>query len=82
MLASEASSLLLLSSAMTFTFTVVELPPNPDIENPIWIISLLPRDKLGYVIITKTTEDKYPQLKIDIEKCVSYFTAVSKTIFD
>ena len=63
-------------------FTVVELPGSSAVEKPLWIISLLPRDKTGYIIISKTTEEKFPQLKVDLEKCVSYFSAVSKTIFD
>ena len=63
-------------------YTVVLFPEGRELSYPLWIISVLPRDSLGYIIISKTTEENYVVLKDDLEKMVSNFSAISKSVFD
>jgi hypothetical protein len=63
-------------------FTVVLFPENEKLKYPLWLIAVLPRDSLGYIIISKTTEKSYALVKDDFEKIISDFTAISKSVFD
>ena len=63
-------------------YTVVLFPTSEQLEFDLWLVAVLPRDSLGYIFISKTTQQNYPFLKDDFEKVVSDFTAISKSVFD
>lgn len=63
---------------MQGAFFVAVFPKHPDLPYPVWIVSLLPRGNLAYIIIGETTEEYYPMVRDDLQKIVSRFDPVSK----
>ncbi len=60
-------------------YFVIVLPQQAKVKRPVWIYSVLPRGKLAYILVAKTTEEIYPKVRDDIRASVGSFTPISFT---
>ncbi|HPG40952.1 MAG TPA: hypothetical protein PLP19_17995 [bacterium] len=63
--------------ALQGVWWAVVLPPSKENTLNVWILSVLPRRNLTYIILSQTSEPEYAALKPGLEKIVSGFKTLS-----
>ena len=58
-------------------YWAVLLPESPENRLNLWVLSVLPRRNLNFIVLSKTSEKEYPVFVKSFERIVSHFEALS-----